>query len=90
MDGGGGGEGGWVDGLDGDLDAETDTQAAHQLCLSGVWVCAGMGTWPRTTWASSSRAPSTHITAADLFELRAIVPRQMEVPDRPHNSQTHM
>lgn len=61
----------------------TDRQAAHQLCLSSL-VCAGMGMWPKTTsTSSSSRAPSTHITAADLFELRAIVPWQMEVLDRP-------
>lgn len=60
----GGGGGGGV---------RTDRQAAHQLCLSSV-VCAGMGMWPKKTSASSSsRAPSTHITAADLFELSAIV-----------------
>lgn len=51
----------------------TDSQAAHQLCPSSI-VCSGMGTWPKTTSTSSSRAPSTHITAADLFELSAIVP----------------
>lgn len=73
-------DGGWKSGWWGG--GQTGRQAAHQLCLSGV-VCAGMGTWPKTTSASSSRAPSTHITAADLFELHAIVLWQMEALDRP-------
>ena len=63
---------GWGGGLGGGF-GQTDRPPAHQLCLSSV-VCAGMGPWPKTTSAGSSRAPSTHITAADLFELRAIVP----------------
>lgn len=74
-------EGGWRSGWGWEC-GQTDRPAAHQLCLSRV-VCAGMGTWPKTTSTSSSMTPSTHITATDLFELRAIVPWQMEVPDRP-------
>lgn len=74
-------EGAWSFGRGGSA-RQTDRSAAHQLCLCSV-VCAGMGMWPKTTSTSSSRAPSTHIRAADLFELCAIVPWQMEVPDRP-------
>lgn len=60
---------------------QADRQTGHQLCLSSV-VCAGIGMWPKTTSTSSSGTPSTDIRAADLFEPCAIVPWQMEGPDR--------
>lgn len=66
---------------DGGSDGQTDRPTAHQLCRSSV-VCAGVGMWPKTTSTSSNGAPSTDIRAADLFELFAIVPWQMDGPDR--------
>lgn len=64
-----------------DSGQQTDKQVAHQHCLRTL-VWGGMGMPPKTTLrGSSSRAPSSHIRAAELFELSAIVPGQMGVFD---------
>lgn len=68
------------------LNSEGWTDRRPTSCaLAVLKVCTEMGMWAKKTSASnssSSRAPSSHITASDLFEPLTIVPLKM-VLDRP-------
>lgn len=67
-----------------EADRRTARQSERQLCLSSL-VFVGMG-WSQKQHqeaAAAAASPSLHITVADLFELSAIVPCQMDVCDRP-------
>lgn len=64
-------------------DRQTDRQTDRPPAVPQLPSLPAIGTRPKTTSASSSGAPSTRITAADLFELCAIVSWQLEVIDRP-------
>lgn len=63
------------------LNSEGWTDRRPTSCAPAVLkVCTEMGMWAKKTSASnssSSRAPSSHITASDLFEPLTIVPLKM-------------